>query len=89
MVLVLRAAFGLVALSLALVLGGCGGGGSCVIESPTGRTGWAACHDDWSDSECSERQDSSYSSGSCSSRGYTKVCSADGPNTFRLSSYSC
>lgn len=70
---------------LALGLPACGGGGACLVDSPTGRGGWEVCYDDWSADECWD----TYSENSCAELGFIKKCRADDRKAFRKSSYSC
>lgn len=78
-----------IGLAGAFSIAACGGGtGSCVVPSPTGHDGWESCYDNYTESECSDYDsEATYSSSSCSDRGYTQQCS--GEYGYRLPSYSC
>ena len=68
------------------------GGGSCVIETISGRPSWSVCYDDYTDADCEERREVldsevQHAPSTCEARGFTKKCS--GEYGYRLSTYSC
>jgi len=67
----------------------CGGSGACVVPSVTGNAGWEACHDNWEQAECADRQGTYHAGSTCQAQGYTRTCPADGSNTYRSPTYSC
>ena len=76
--------------SLFIVACGDGGGdggdgaGACVDSYSYGH-----CHNNYDANECVGDDETYHSNSSCQDLGYTKTCPADGPNTYRLPSYSC
>jgi len=80
--------FAVLAIVVGRMIGG-GSGGTCVVESPTGRAGWDHCYDGWTEAECAELSDSTYyGSNSCDALGFTKHCPGEG-STWRLPGYPC
>ena len=75
---------GFVAMVAVLILACGGGSGACIGKSELGGR-YDYCHDDYTQEECSAVSDSTFSSNSCGSLGYKKVCADDPSNTYRMS----